>query len=210
VRAVGRPGAPEAGAYQLDDGTEPAWATPALYAARLALSRGEEELARAQATLSAAQAEADAAGEIFNRSHDVHLTAPAGAMVWSHSSAPHAGVVAGSPVLSWVDPRTLLVDVPISDAEAALLWRGARASVVIEGERRSRAARVLLVRGSTGTLGTTDLVAVAKGRSPGVAQAILSLEALPGDLEHPPLSLMAFVDFPEVSAFRILRTRLRL
>ncbi|MES2693579.1 MAG: HlyD family efflux transporter periplasmic adaptor subunit [Verrucomicrobiota bacterium] len=208
--ALARQRAAEAGAYQLDDGNEPDWATHSLYTARLELSRGEEELGRAQALLTAARAEAAAADLIFDRSHDVILTAPPGSIVWSHFSAPHAGVVPGTQILSWVDPKTLLVDVPISDAEASLLHPGDRAFVVVEGETRTRKARVLLVRGSSGTLGTDDLVAIAKGRRPGIAQAILTVEMLPGDLEHPPISIMAFVDFPDVSILSIIRTRLRL
>jgi hypothetical protein len=47
--------------------------------------------------------------------------------------------------------------VPVSDPEVALIEPGMRAAVVVEGERASRAATVLVTRGSASVLGQDNL-----------------------------------------------------
>jgi hypothetical protein len=131
-------------------------------------------------------------------------------MVWSLISGPGAPVQPGSPVASWVDCHVLLVDVPISDVETALLHTGDEAEVVLEGEHVVRAGRVLLTRGSAGTLGSQDLAAIARGRQPGLGQAIVKLEAGAADVRACPIGRTAYVDFPGVGVLDLLRARLRL
>ena len=101
----------------------------------------------------------------------------------------------------------LLVDVPVSDIEVALLRPGMMAEVVLEGERNPRQA-TLLVRGSAGTLGLDDLAALAKGRSAGRGQVLLRLGSTPEDIATCPIGLSAFVDFPQVTLIDMLRARL--
>jgi hypothetical protein len=116
----------------------------------------------------------------------------------------------GTPLASWVDCTVMLVDVPVSDVEAALLHPGSTAHVVLEGERKVRTGLVILTRGSAGTLGSHDLAALAKGRRPGIGQALVSLEATPADVKACAIGHAAFVDFPEVGVFDQIRARLRL
>jgi hypothetical protein len=104
----------------------------------------------------------------------------------------------------------MMVDVPVSDVEAALLRPGMSAQVVLEGESGSRQATVLLARGSAAALGLDMLAAAAKGRSAGRAQALLQLAATPDDIARCPIGQAAFVDFPQVGFVEILRARLRL
>jgi len=68
---------------------------------------------------------------------------------------------------------------------------------------------VLLIRGAAATLGSRDLAAVAKGRRPGVGQALVTLEATPADVEACPIGRAAFVHFPDVTVLDIVRARLR-
>ena len=82
---------------------------------------------------------------------------------------------------SWIDCSIMLVDVPASDVELALLHKGAAANVVLEGEERVRRGTVALTRGAAATIGQTDLAAVAKGRYRGIGQVLVSLEPTPAD-----------------------------
>lgn len=191
------------GLYLLDDGSTSSWD------AHLDLLRAQQELVAAEAECATARRVAEAARETFERQHTARLVAPAGAQLWHRYTAPGATVNAGDPVVAWIDPTVLLVDVPLSDVEAALLHPGARAHVVIEGSRGVRSGVVLFTRGSTSTLGARELAAVAKGRRAGIGQAIVQLEAGPEDRTHSPIGRAAYVDFPDVGIFSIIRARLR-
>lgn len=196
--------AADRGVYLLED------LTPAEWSGRFDLLRIDDELAVAESALASARQVLAAAQEHYDRHYMATLSAPAGALVWGRIATPGAPVAAGAPVSTWIDPTQLLVDVPISDVEAGLLAPGARAQVIIEGERRAREGVVVFTRGSAGVLGGRDLAALAKGRRPGDGQAIVRLESLPSDRTHSPIGRAAYVDFPSVGAFSILRARLRL
>ena len=114
------------------------------------------------------------------------------------------------PVASWVDCHVLLVDVPVSDVELALLRKGAAADIVVEGAPAHRHGTVALLRGSAATIGSVDLAAIAKGRRPGIGQALVTLEPSDADLETCPIGHAAYVDFPDIGMLDILRARLRL
>jgi len=72
--------------------------------------------------------------------------APEGAHVFSLMAAPDGVVRAGQPVIEWIDCSVLLVDVPVPDADIALIDNGDQAEVVLEGEPFTRTATVLLTR----------------------------------------------------------------
>jgi hypothetical protein len=114
----------------------------------------------------------------------------------------------GSPVAEWLDCSVMLVDVPASDIEVALLRPGMEAEVVLESEDQPRQATILLTRGSAGTLGGHDLAALARGRSAGRGQVLLRLEATPADIATCPIGLSAFVELPQVDIIDMLRARL--
>lgn len=190
-------------ANRLEDGS------PADWSGRLDLLRAEAELAAATADLATARTVAAAARQNYEDQHTVVLTAPAGALVWSRFAAPGSALAAGAPVSAWIDPTQLLVDVPVSDVEAALLSPGARAHVVIEGERHARDGVVVFARGSAAALGARDLAALAKGRRPGHGQALVRLAVRPGDRVSALVGRAGQVDFPDVSIFTVIRARLR-
>jgi multidrug resistance efflux pump len=203
-RTIARRASAERGVFLLDDGS------PASWDAQLDLLQAERDTVAATAELATARAVAEATRRVFERQQTAALTAPPGARVWNRFVAPGAAVTAGMPVGAWIDPAVLLVDVPLSDVEAALLQPGARANVVLEGERRSRSGVVVFTRGSATTLDARELAAVAKGRRAGVAQAIVRLEPLEADRIRSPVGRAAYVDFPDVSIFSIMRARVRL
>jgi multidrug resistance efflux pump len=137
------------------------------------------------------------------------VKAPPEAYVWSLIASPGDFVQAGTRVASWVDCSIMLVDVPVSDVELALLPTDAPARVVIEGDRQARTGQVYLTRGAASTLGSEDLAAVAKGRHAGIGQVLVLLEPSAADIEACPIGAAAYVDFPDIGIIDILRARLR-
>lgn len=198
------------GTFLLGDGTDPEWALRGRQALQLEVARTVGALAEAGASLDEARAAAEAEREVFGRASHGDVAVPPGSIVWSMIVGAGAAVDVGRPVAEWLDCAELLVDVPLADVEVALLREGMTADVVVEGERRVRQGTVLLTRGAAATLGGTDLAAVAKGRTPGVGQALLTLQATPEGAGGCPVGLGAFVDFPDLGLLDVLRARLRL
>ena len=198
------------GVFMLDDNTDGAEALRELDSARLELHRSEADLAAAKTEIPADEAVVAAALATYQRERATPILAPTGALVWSLISAPGSAVQPGSPIASWIDCRRMLVDVPVSDVELALLHKGAEADVVLEGERRSRRGVVVLTRGAAATIGADDLAALAKGRVRGVGQVLVGLEPSAEDVEACPIGAAAHVDFPSVGLIDILIARLRL
>jgi multidrug resistance efflux pump len=202
--------AAEAGVLLLDDGTDAGLAKRALDDARLKLGQTEADLAAAQVDVAAARAVVDAALNMYEKARAAIVVAPAGSLVWSLMTAPGAAVQPGTPIATWIDCRVMLVDVPVSDVEIALLSNGAAADIVIEGELKTRHGAVMLLRGAAATVGQADLAALAKGRRPGIGQALVRLEPTAADIEACPVGHAAYADFPTVSIIDIVRARLRL
>ena len=209
-RAKLRRSAADYGVFMLDDNTDGAEALRELDSARLELHRSEADLAAAETEIPADDAVVAAALATYQRERTTPILAPPGAMVWSLISAPGSAVQPGSPIASWIDCRRMLVDVPVSDVELALLRKGAEADVVLEGELRSRRGSVVLTRGAAATIGADDLAALAKGRVRGVGQVLVGLEPTAEDVEACPIGAAAHVDFPSVGLIDILIARLRL
>lgn len=196
--------------FLTEDGDTPSWVTLGLFELDT-----ETNLARRQADeslilLDEAVRDLAVAEDLVDtlRASPVHV--PPGSTIYSLFSAPDASVVEGARILEWIDCGDLLVDVPVSDVEVGLLNHGDPAEVILEGESETRAATVHLTRGSSAVLGLQDLAAVAKGRSEGVGQVLLELDAEPNDAETCPVGRAAYVRFPDVGLFDMLMARLRL
>jgi multidrug resistance efflux pump len=210
ARAGHRRKAAEAGTFLLDDGTDAAIAAGGRDDAEAAHNHANLEQAVAEVDVGLARKTLKAARQAYGKALSAVLTAPTGALVWSLIAGPSAAVQPGSPVVSWVDCRILLIDAPVADVELALLAKGAAADVVLEGETRVRHGTVLLTRGSAATLKRADLAALAKGRHPGIGQVLVKLDPSPTDVENCPIGQAAHVAFPSVGLIDILRARLRL
>jgi multidrug resistance efflux pump len=174
------------------------------------LSQAEAELAAARTDQEAARAVVAATLAMYEKTRSAIVSAPPGTLVWSLMTAPGSAVQPGMPIATWVDCRVMLVDVPVSDVEIALLRKGVPAVVVIEGEPARRNGTVILLRGAAATVGNADLAALAKGRQPGIGQALVKLEPTSDDIEACPIGHAAYVDFPTVGLIDIVRARLRL
>lgn len=208
-RATLHRGAADTGLFFLDDGSDGGAEQRSLEDTRLALDRARSDLAVARRDVEGAQQVLAAAERLFDQTHTASVVAPEGAIVWSHTLGATANVTAGTTVAAWIDCRLLLVDAPVSDVELALLRPGGPADVVLEGERRARQGKIVLMRGAAAILGGHDLAAVAKGRRTGEGQALVTLTPAPDDAQACPVGRAAFVDFPDVSVLDIARARMR-
>ena len=202
--------ATEKGVFITPDGQEPLWVRGLsieleleIKKARLSLRDEEAGLMRNRTHLAAAQLD-------FQRRSEASIKAPPGSIIWSDPTAPGEIVKSGQRVAIWIDCSILMIDVPVADAEAALIRPGHKADVVLEGETKVRSATVLFVRGSASTLGLDDLAALAKGRGEGVAQVLLEFSEDSRDFEDCPLGRAAFVDFLDIGLIDVIRARLRL
>jgi multidrug resistance efflux pump len=175
--------------------------------------------ARARTAIDLAEAEVEAeSGErilasvksAYEAAKFQPVKAPPDAYVWDLIAAHGDFVRAGSPVATWVDCSFMLVDVPVSDVELALLRTDASARIVIEGDRKVRDGKVYLKRGAAATIGADDLAALAKGRHPGIGQVLVQFQPSAADIWECPIGAAAYVDFPDIGILDILRTRLRL
>jgi multidrug resistance efflux pump len=182
---------------------------PSLDGDAAARARAEMELQDAKVVAATAETILASVKSAYGQAHRQFITAPPGAMVWSLIASPGAAVQPGTPVASWINCSIMLVDVPVSDVELALLRKGAAARVVIEGERRVRHGTVFITRGAAATIGAADLAALAKGRGPGIGQVLVQLKPSAEDVEACPIGAAAYVDFPDIGIFDILRARLR-
>ncbi len=202
--------AAEEGIFITEDGETPDRVHQAELELGLAESRARHEVHAAEAALSEASEDLARQQQTIDALTEAAVTAPPGSVVFSVTAAPGATVAAGERIIAWIDCRALMVDVPVSDAELPLIARGARAEVVLEGEAQVRGATVLLTRGSSATLAGADLAAIAKGRTQGVAQVLLTLDAERAQFDQCPVGWAAYVEFPDVGILDVLRARLRL
>src|ERR1700730_3953012 len=204
-RSTQRRSAAEQGTFLLEDGTDAAVASRALDDARLALNQAKLDFALAEVDVGLARQMLAAAQQAYDKARRAPVAAPPGALVWSLATAPGTAVQPGSAVASWVDCAVMMVDAPVSDVELALLPKGTQADVIFDGASQVRHGTVLLTPGGAATVGAADLAALAKGRHPGIGQALIRLGPSPADLECCPIGEAAHVDFPGVGVVAVLR-----
>jgi multidrug resistance efflux pump len=176
----------------------------------VARSRAAMELADAKVDADAAEKILESVKTTYEAARRQPVKAPPDSYIWSLVASPGDFVQAGAPVATWVNCAIMLIDVPVSDVELALLQTDAPAKVVIEGDRQVRDGKVYLTRGAASTVGASDLAAIAKGRQPGVGQVLVQINPSHADWEACPIGAAAYVDFPEVGVLDMLRARLRL
>ena len=205
-----RRAAADNGVFLLENGGESGHSVRDLEASEAALVQAMADLEAVTREVMAGRAVVAAAIRAYQQALSTPVDLPPNAMIWSLISAPGAAVQAGAPLATWIDCSVMLVDVPVSDVELALLRPCGEAHVILEGRSRQRTGTILLIRGGASTLGSDDLAAVAKGRSPGVGQVLVTLEPSLDDIEACPIGLAAHVDFPGVGFIDVMRARLRL
>lgn len=210
AHAKARRSAADEGVFIQEDGSEPNWVQATGMALELEVLRVRGELNEATADYRQTQAELAAARADLAALSAAVVLVPPGAFILNTDLPEGATVRAGDVLARWVDCTVLLVDVPVSDAELPLIRTGMAASVILEGERDPREARVLMTRGSTATLDSLNLAAVAKGRDEGAAQVIVELREDDGPDGDCLVGRAAYVRFPDVGLIDVVRARLRL
>jgi multidrug resistance efflux pump len=175
-----------------------------------AAARAATELADAKVAAEGAEKILASVKKAYDAAKFQPVKAPPDAYVWNLIAAHGDFVRAGAPVATWVDCSFMLVDVPVSDVELALLRTDAPARIVIEGDEKVRIGKVYLTRGAAATIGADDLAALAKGRHPGIGQVLVQFEPSAADIWECPIGTAAYVDFPDLGILDILRARLRL
>jgi hypothetical protein len=198
------------GVYITASGETPDWVRQSEFELQIEIRRAQHQMHVAQSELVEAEKDLVSQSGKLGKLTEAAVTAPPGTLIHSVLVAAGSRVTPGHAIVEWIDCANLMVDVPVSDAELPLLRRGAKASIVLEGEPQEREGTVLLTRGSSATLGRVDLAAVAKGREPGVAQVLLTLKADGSQFELCPVGRAAYVEFPGVGMIDVLRARLRL
>lgn len=198
------------GVFLTEDGDTPSWVTLGLFELDTETNRARRQADESLILLDEAVRDLAIAEDLVETLRASPVRVPPGSTIYSLFSAEDASVAEGARILEWIDCRDLLVDVLVSDVEVALLSHGDLAEVILEGDSGTRTATVHLTRGSSAVLGLQDLAAVAKGRTDGVGQVLLKLEAEWEDNQTCPVGRAAYVRFPDVGLFDMLMARLRL
>lgn len=193
-----------------EEGSDPPWAQVIDYEFDMLILQTQFDLNNAVIEHKEAEKSYAISKDDLELLREAIVSVPSGAVVQSIEVPEGATVSAGEILVRWADCSDLLVDVPVSDAELALIKPGMKAYVVIEGDRESREAQVLLTRGSTATLAQNDLAAVGKGRRAGIAQVIVQLPSSTLPENECLIGRAANVQFPNVGIIDIIRVRLRL
>lgn len=209
-RARIRRSAADQGIFMDADGQDPDWALDVRVRFKIAKMQARFQLRNAEAELKSAELELAKVKADWNRQSAAPVAAPPGRILWRRAAASGMTVRAGDPVAEWVDCDQLLVDMPVSDAEASLIVPGEPATVVLEGSSEAINGEVILVRGAASTLGRAELAALAKGRQPEQAQVLIRLAATATDFESCPVGRAAYVDFPGIGIVDVVLARLRL
>jgi multidrug resistance efflux pump len=202
--------AADTGLFLASDRSEPNWTRADRTELKLDIDRSRLQIKEAEHRVERAEQFLNDVRAMYRRQESAYVTVPVGAVFWSMTVGAGAAVEPGSPVFRWIDCRDVMVDVPISDAEVALISKGMKAEVILEGERTPRTGTVILTRGAASTLDATDIAAVAKGRDRGTGQVLLHLEASPEDRGECRVGRAAYVWFEDVGVIETLRARLRL
>jgi hypothetical protein len=207
--ALRRRQAADRGIFLDDSGSDPDWVLENRIGLKLEKKKAREEHRAAEIESAAAQAALERTRTDYRRLSEAEVKAPPGSILWRLRAVSGMAVSEGAPVAELVDCKELLVDMPISDAEASLITTGDPAVVVLEGEKRQRSGKVLLVRGSASPLDQHELVALAKGRRKGLAHVLLELEVTEEDATVCPVGRAAHVDLPGVGLIDVILARLR-
>jgi len=191
------------------EGDELTWANNDFDALELEVEKAKLELARLQSALGRTQRVRKATLDDVQKIQHARVKIPAGARIWRSVVRPGQFVSKGETLAVWIDCTNLMIDVPVSDTEAALLNVGSVARVVIDGETQPREGQVAMVRGAAARLDKRDLAASAKGHSATTGQVIVSIPVRDVDTRDCPVGKAAWADFPKITVLDLLRARLR-
>lgn len=111
--------------------------------------RLEQALGDSRARMRASEAELESALEAYRNASMADVEVPAGTVVWNTHTALGAWANEGSPILSFVDCSSLLLDVAVDDATLELIEPGMEVNLRLFGSFAHHKGKVILVRGSS-------------------------------------------------------------
>jgi len=119
-----------------------------------ALSEARADLAAVELRLQHEEAQ-------LSRLRQAPVDVPDGVLVWRVHAAPGQFVDAGAPLFSFIDCRSLLLDIRIDDTVLAMISRDHPVRFRLFGSSEFAHARVERVRGSAAVIGRDELATVA-------------------------------------------------
>ena len=197
------------GLFIMLDGSTPNWVEQNELQLQLESKQARRELQLSRTQLGETLNDLMKAQGTLDQLEESNVKAPPGSVVLRVAVSPGSTVLTGARLVEWIDCSHLIIDVPVPGVQLAFLKPGSEARVLIEGEVDFRSGEVILTRGSAAILDRSDLAAVAANREEDDAQVLVQLEDSRGFAQCP-VGRSAFVEFPDIGMFDVLRTRLRL
>lgn len=111
--------------------------------------RLEQALGDSSARMRATAAELESALEAYEKASVADVEVPAGRIVWNVHTVMGAWANEGSPILSFVDCASLMLDIAVDDATLELIEPGMEVNLRMFGSFKHHKATVILVRGSS-------------------------------------------------------------
>ncbi|MBS0220046.1 MAG: cyclic nucleotide-binding domain-containing protein [Proteobacteria bacterium] len=198
----------QAGVYLQADGKEPEWSWRSLDEIRLEAARSARSLSEAEDEVKTTQRLLAGEEKNLAAASSATLKVPDGMTIWSISATNGSSVKRGERLFTWIDCAQLLVDVPVSETLAVLADEGTRAEVTLEGEQTPRTGEVLLSRGSTSRVTKAELISVSGSSTRKTSAQVIV--ALSDPVAGCPIGRRAFVTFPDISLFQVVRAYLSL
>jgi multidrug resistance efflux pump len=132
-------------------------------------------------------------------------------LVWRVHAAPGQFVDAGAPLFSFIDCRSLLLDIRVDDTVLAMIDRDHPVRFRLFGSSEFVEARVERVRGSAAVIGRDDLATIAErgARSGQVLARIDDTGATSRGADFCGVGRTAYAELRDIGLYRQLLSRLR-
>ena len=169
-------------------------------------------LSEARADLAAVELRLQHEKAQLARLREAPVDVPDGALVWQVHAAPGQFVDAGAPLFSFIDCRSLLLDIRADDTVLALVSRGHPVRFRLFGSSEFAEARVERIRGSAAVIGHDDLATTMGGdaRNGQVLARIEDVAAAGQGTDFCGIGRTAYAELRDIGLYRQLLSRLNL
>ena len=169
-------------------------------------------LSEARADLAAVELRLQHEKAQLARLREAPVDVPDGALVWQVHAAPGQFVDAGAPLFSFIDCRSLLLDIRVDDTVLALVSRGHPVRFRLFGSSEFAEARVERIRGSAAVIGHDDLATTMGGgaRNGQILARIEDVAAAGQGTDFCGIGRTAYAELRDIGLYRQLLSRLNL
>jgi multidrug resistance efflux pump len=170
-----------------------------------ALSEARADLAAVELRLQHEEAQ-------LSRLREASVDAPDGVLVWRVHAAPGQFVDAGTPLFSFIDCRSLFLDIRIDDTVLAMIGRDHPVRFRLFGSSEFGEAHVERVRGSAALIGRDELATVAErgARSGQVLARVDDAAAAGHGADFCGVGRTAYAELPDIGLYQEFLRRLNL